>query len=111
MRRIKKELTVDAVSQPVRFLSRSVLIGSVFALFTYLPFFFANPPMALLHTFDLLRILSLSFLIYPYLARQSKIIWELLCLLWIYYALDNLLLESAFGERWGLFFACYRTGE
>jgi len=105
MKRIKKQENIETVLQPVHFLSRSVLIGCGMALFTYLPFLFANPPMSLLHTFDLLRLLTLGFLIYPYLTRQSKIIWILLSILWIYYALDDLLLESAFGERWGLFLA------
>ncbi|MEO6550660.1 MAG: mechanosensitive ion channel domain-containing protein [Ferruginibacter sp.] len=105
MRKIKRLPEASAILQPTHFLRRSVLIGCCMALFTYLPFFFANPPMSFLHACELLRLSALGFLIYPYLTRQSKIIWWLLCALWVYYALDNLLLESAFGERWALFFA------
>ncbi|MCW3089896.1 MAG: hypothetical protein JWP81_965 [Ferruginibacter sp.] len=105
MNRIRKQPNAKVILQPMHFLRRNVLVGCSMAFFTYLPFFFANPPMSLLHACELMRLATLSFLIYPYLARQSKIIWWLLCTLWIYYALDNLLLESAFGERWGLFFA------
>lgn len=105
MRLIKKQPNATAILEPTHFLCRSVLAGCLMALFTYLPFFFANPPMSLLHGVELFRLLLLIFLIYPYLTKQSKIIWAVLCVLWLYYAMDDLLLESAFGERWGLFFA------
>ncbi|MEP7110718.1 MAG: mechanosensitive ion channel domain-containing protein, partial [Ferruginibacter sp.] len=105
MRRVKIQPNAEAVLQTTHFLRRSVFIGCLMAFFTYLPFFFSNPPMALLHACEIFRLLTLIFLIYPYLTRPSKITGALLCLLWLYYALDNLLLESALGERWGLFFA------
>ncbi|MDN3655283.1 mechanosensitive ion channel [Ferruginibacter paludis] len=105
MHRIKKQENKDLVLGPIHFLRRNVLIGCGMALFTYLPYFFANPPMSLLHALELFRLLLLAYLIYPYLAKQSKIIWLILCLLWLYYAMDDLLLESALGERWGLFFS------
>ncbi|MEO7488068.1 MAG: mechanosensitive ion channel domain-containing protein, partial [Ferruginibacter sp.] len=103
MRRIKKQENTEVVLEPIHFLRRGVLVGCGMALFTYLPYFFANPPMSLLHALELFRLLLLAFLIYPYLAKQSKIIWAILCVLWVYYAMDDLLLESALGERWGLF--------
>ena len=102
MRRIRKQPVTD-VLEPVLFLRRSVVMGSLLAFFTYLPFFFANPPMSFLHACELLRLVTLTFLIYPYLTKPSKVLWALLSVLWIYYALDDILLESAFGERWGLF--------
>lgn len=105
MRRIKKQLNAAVILEPTHFLCRSVLAGCLMALFTYLPFFFANPPMSLLHALELLRLLLLIFLIHPYLTKQSKIMWAVLWVLWLYYAMDDLLLESAFGERWGLFLA------
>lgn len=105
MQLIKKQPDTVAVLEPIHFLRRSILIGCLMALFTYIPYFFANPPMSLLHSFELFRLLLLIFLIHPYIAKRSKIIWVLLCMLWLYYAMDDLLLESAFGERWGLFFA------
>ncbi|MEP7141687.1 MAG: mechanosensitive ion channel domain-containing protein [Ferruginibacter sp.] len=103
MRRIKKQDNVGDILQPMHFLRRSVLIGGMMAFFTYSPFFFADPPMSFLHACEFFRLALLFYLIYPYLTKPSKIIWMLLCLLWIFYALDNILLESALGERWGLF--------
>ncbi|MEO7766993.1 MAG: mechanosensitive ion channel domain-containing protein, partial [Ferruginibacter sp.] len=105
MRRVKKQANAGTVLEPVHFLSRSVLAGCLMALFTYLPFFFGNPPMSFLHACELLRLIAVIFLVYPYLTKQSLILWVLLCLLWLYYALDDILLESALGERWCLFFA------
>ncbi|GEO09337.1 mechanosensitive ion channel family protein [Segetibacter aerophilus] len=105
MTRIRKQQNVAAVVAPMHFLSRSIFIGCLMGFFTYLPFFFANPPMSFLHSCEVLRLATLTYLILPYLSKQSKIIWFSLSFLWLYYALDNILLESAFGERWGLFFA------
>ncbi len=105
MRRIKRTENANDILQQVIFFKRSVLIGCLMGLFTYAPFLFANPTMSFLHVMEFLRIATLSFLLFPYLTKQSKLIWFLLCALWIYYALDDVLLESAFGERWLLFVA------
>ncbi|MDQ6812699.1 MAG: mechanosensitive ion channel [Bacteroidota bacterium] len=105
MFRIKKQENVGAVLLPMHFLPRNVLVGCLMVFFTYMPFFFGNPPMSLMHACELLRLLTLTFLIYPFLTKQSKILWITLCILWTYYAIDDILLESALGERWGLFIA------
>jgi small-conductance mechanosensitive channel len=103
--RIKKSETVNETLAPVHLLKRSVLLGSLMAFFTYIPFFFANPPMSFLHFVELFRLICLAFLIFPFLTAYSKKMGGLLLLLWAYYALDDLLLESAFAERWTLLFA------
>jgi len=105
VKRIKKQENVEVVLNPVYFLRRNVLIGCLMALFTYLPFFFLNPPMTFMHVCELLRLLALIYLIYPYLTRQAKIIMLLISILWLYFAMDDLLLEIALSERWGLLFA------
>lgn len=105
MRRIKRLENANDILQQMVFFKRSVLVGCLMGLFTYAPFLFANPTMSFLHAMEFLRIAALSFLLFPYLAKPSKLIWLLLLTLWIYYALDDTLLESAFGQRWGLFVA------
>lgn len=105
MRRVKKMPDKEAILEPLHFLRRSILLSCLMVFFTFIPFFFANPTMSFLHTCELLRLLVLVFLIYPYVRKSAKILWVLLCILWLYYALDDVLLEAAFGERWGLFFA------
>ncbi len=103
--RIKKSLTAAVVLEPVHLLKRSVLLGCLMGFFTYTPFLFANPPMSFLHFIELFRILFLSFLIFPFLTALSKKIWGFLLVIWIYYAIDDLLLDSAFAERWTLLIA------
>jgi len=102
LRRIKLKDNAEVVLGEMHFLNRSALVGCLMALFTSLPFFLGTPPMSLLHACELIRLLCLSWLIFPYLTRPSKIIWLLLSVLWIVYAWDDLLLEASFGERWGL---------
>lgn len=105
MKRIKKQENLKIVLDPVYILRRSILIGCLMALFTYLPFFFLNPPMTFVHVCELFRLLTLLFLIYPYLTRQAKVLMALISILWLYFAMDDLLLELAVSERWVLFFA------
>ncbi|HEV3221866.1 MAG TPA: mechanosensitive ion channel domain-containing protein [Puia sp.] len=103
--KIKKLENYETLLLPVYFLKRSILAGCLFAYFTYSPFFFANPPMSYLHFIGLLRLFTLCYLLYPVLPKKSKILGLALAILWILYALDDLLLEPAFAERWILFFA------
>jgi len=105
MRRVKKLEDKDSILNQVNFLKRSVLISSIFAFFTYIPFLFANPTMSLLHTFELLRLAALCFLIPPFLTREAKLMWYSLIIMWCFYALDDILLDSSYGERWTLFIA------
>jgi potassium efflux system protein len=105
MWRIKHSENAAVTLESVNFLKRSVIIGCLMAFFTYSPFFFGNPPMSYLHANEVLRLAALSYLLFPYLTKQSKVLWVAICALWIYFAMDDLLLESAFGERWGLFIA------
>ena len=104
-RRIKKLADSESILAQVKFLNKSVIIGSLFGLFTYVPFLFGNPTMSLLHALEFLRLIFLCILILPFLTQQAKAIWFSLCGIWIFYAIDDVLLDSAFGERWALFFA------
>jgi potassium efflux system protein len=104
-RRVKKQQKVRDILEPVNLLGQSVLVGCLVAFFTYLPFLFGDPPMSLMHACELLRLVSVCYLLYPFLSKDSKILWTAICVLWLYYALDDILLESALGERCGLFVA------
>jgi potassium efflux system protein len=102
-RRIKKLDDAEPILTQVRFLKKSVIVGSLFGFFTYVPFLFGNPTMSLLHTFEILRLVTLCFLLPPFLTHQAKIMWFSLSGIWLFYAIDDVLLDSAFGERWALF--------
>lgn len=105
MRRLKKMENADSILEQVLFFKRSIFIASLFGLCVYSPFFFANPTMSYLHVTELLRLLALCYLLAPFLNRQAKKYGLFICVLWLYYAVDDILLESAFGERWTLFIA------
>jgi potassium efflux system protein len=105
MWRIKHAEDAAKTLELIYFLKRSVLVGCLLAFFTYSPFFFGNPPMSYLHANEVFRLAALFYLLFPYLTNHSKALWIGICILWIYYALDDILLESAFAERWGLFIA------
>jgi len=105
MRRVKKQHDAESVLLQVNFLKRSILVASFLAFFTYAPLFFGNPTMSLLHAIEALRLLCLCFLIWPFLTTSSKTLWISIALLWIFYATDDILLDTAFGERWALFIA------
>src|SRR6185437_10888032 len=105
IRRVRQNEDADSVLGQMNFLKRSVFVSNLLAFFTYTPLFFPNPPMPFLHVFELLRLASLCFLIFPFLTRQSKILFSLLTVLWVFYALDDILLDTAFGERWWLLIA------
>jgi len=104
-RRIKKLPDSESILSQVKFLNKSVVVGSLFGLFTYIPFLFGNPTMSLMHTIEFIRLVLLCFLIIPFLTQQAKMMWFTLFAIWIFYAVDDILLDSAFGERWALFLA------
>jgi small-conductance mechanosensitive channel len=109
-RRISKQPNAPEVMQPLFFLNHNVLLCCLMAFFTYLPYFFLNPPMSFLHACEALRVVMLSYLVYPYLTRNYKLLLVPFSLLWFLFALDDILLESAFGERWALFFGSILLG-
>jgi len=102
IRRIKKMDDAASILSQIKFLKRNVVIASLFTFFTYVPFLFGNPTMSLLHVLELCRLIALCYLLMPFLSKSAKLIWIGLCVLWIYYALDDILLDSAYGERWTL---------
>lgn len=102
MKQLKKLPEAPLELHNIIFYSRSIVLVNLFGFFTYAPFFFPSPTMSFLHTFELLRLLSLVFLMVPFLAKSCKPILITLCVLWFLYAVDDLLLQSAYGERWWL---------
>jgi potassium efflux system protein len=101
--RLKKSETATAVFMPVHFLNRSIVIAAVFGYLVYVPFFFANPPMSLLHFVEILRLLLLVYLLKPFVSKHVRVTALVTGIVWIVLATDDILLESAFGERWELF--------
>jgi len=105
MRRVKQLKNSRSILSQLKFLKRGVVLASVFAFFTYIPFLFGNPTMSLQHAIELCRLIALCFLLSPFLTKPGKLVLYSLSVLWVYYALDDVLLDSAFAERWILFAA------
>jgi small-conductance mechanosensitive channel len=97
---LKKEQEGEAVLDNVKFIRHSALLSSLLLLFTYSPFLYESVPAVYLHGNDLARLIVLSILLLPRLSRNGKWFWLAVSLIWISFALDDLLLDSAFGERW-----------
>ncbi len=103
--KIIKKIDNLLVIQNLQFNMINVWIAGLFGLFMYAPLFFANPSMSFLHSCEFIRTIFLTILILKYLPHFSKIMWVAIFTLWLIYVVDDLFLESAYGERWILFVA------
>ena len=99
---IKREKEKEIILKNIRFINHSAFFSSLLLLFTYGSFMYASLPAIYLHGNGLCRLFFLSILLLPYLSKTGKWFWFSLCLIWTAFAIDDLLLDSAFGERWGL---------
>lgn len=102
LRRIKNQDDSVAILSLSNIIGRSIWLSSIFCFLTYMPLSFGNPPMSFLHLCEFVRIIVLYFLIAPFINQPFKLIWTGIVILWTGYAIDDLLLESAYGERWAL---------
>lgn len=92
----------DVLAQMFFLRPGTVVICGLLVFFICLPFFFGDPPMSVVHICEICRTLLVTWLLYPYLVRPVKKLWILFCVLWLFYVLDDLLLDSAISERWAL---------
>lgn len=103
MYRAKRLPEADDILQQLIFLRPgTVIVAGLLAFFICLPFFFGDPPMSVVHICEICRTVLVTWLLYPYLAKAAKKLWILFCVIWLFYALDDLLLDSAISERWAL---------
>ena len=103
--RVKKSSEGKVALLPVHFLTRSLVLTSLLAFLIYSAYFFADPPMSYLHAVEVIRLLLVCFILFPFVTRKGRIAGSVIAILWLVFAGDDILLESAFGERWLLFFA------
>lgn len=101
-KRIKKYEDADKIISHLHFLNHSVIISCLTVFLCVAPFFYSNPPMVYMHVNELVRLACITYLLLPFLSRQAKTNWLIMSVLWVIFAMDDLLLESAFGERFVL---------
>jgi len=99
---VGKKTDKEKIFQNLTFLKKSAILSSLLLLVTYGPFLYASAPAVYTHFNELLRIFLLTLLLFSYLTKQGKVLWLALMSIWICFAIDDILLDSAYGERWGL---------
>jgi potassium-dependent mechanosensitive channel len=99
---VRKKPEREVIFRNLTFMKKSAILTSLLLLVTYGPFLYVSAPAAYVHLNELLRLFLLAILLFPYLTRQGKAAWIVMAAIWISFAIDDILLDSAFGERWGL---------
>jgi potassium efflux system protein len=99
---VRKKPDNEAIIKNLTFLKKSALLSSLLLLFTYGSFVYVTAPAVYVHLNEFIRLLLLTILLSFYLTRTGKIILYCVAGIWIAFAIDDLLLDSAYGERWGL---------
>ncbi|HZZ74843.1 MAG TPA: mechanosensitive ion channel domain-containing protein, partial [Puia sp.] len=99
---VRKKPDNEPILKNLTFLKKSALLSSLLLLFTYGSFTYASAPAAYDHLNEFIRLILLSILLSFYLTRAGKFILFGVGVIWISFAIDDLLIDSAYGERWGL---------
>ncbi|HEX3079570.1 MAG TPA: mechanosensitive ion channel domain-containing protein, partial [Puia sp.] len=99
---VRKKPDNAPVLNNLTFLKKSALLSSLLLLFTYGSFAYASAPAAYVHLNECIRLILLSILLSFHLTRAGKIILFCVGMIWLSFAIDDLLIDSAYGERWGL---------
>jgi potassium efflux system protein len=102
MRVVRKMSNKETILNNLVFLKKSAVLSSLLILFTYGPFLYPSSPAVYTHLNELFRLLFLSILLFNYLTKLGKAAWLCVAAVWIIFSIDDLLLDTAYGERWGL---------
>ena len=102
LRKVSKKADQEIIIRNLTFLKKSALLSSLLLLVTYGPFLYVSAPAVYVHLNELFRLILLSILLFPYLTRLGRSAWFIVAIIWICFAIDDLLLDTAYGERWGL---------
>ncbi|MDE1191650.1 MAG: mechanosensitive ion channel [Arachidicoccus sp.] len=106
MRNAKKLPESDSILAQMYFLRpNTVILCGLLVFFIFLPFFFGEPPISVIHICEVFRTIIITVLFYPYLTKPAKRLWLIFCATWLFFIIDDLLLDSRLSERWLLFFA------
>jgi potassium-dependent mechanosensitive channel len=99
---VRKKPDNESIMRNLTFLKKSALLSSLLLLFTYGPFVYISAPAVYVHLNEFFRLILLPLLLSFYLSKTGKFFLYCLAGIWIAFAIDDLLLDSAYGERWGL---------
>ncbi|HEY2649223.1 MAG TPA: mechanosensitive ion channel domain-containing protein [Puia sp.] len=99
---VRRKPDNESILRNLTFLKKSAILSSLLLLFTYGSFAYASAPAAYVHLNEFIRLSLLSILLSFYLTKAGKFILYCVSIIWVAFAIDDLLLDSAYGERWGL---------
>ncbi|HEY4937299.1 MAG TPA: mechanosensitive ion channel domain-containing protein [Puia sp.] len=99
---VRKEADKEIIISKLVFLKKSAVLSALLLLVTYGPFLYPSAPAVYIHLNELFRLLLLTILLFSYLTKHGKAAWFCITAVWIVFGMDDLLLDSAYGERWGL---------
>ncbi len=102
---VRRKTDRENIISNLTFLKKSAILSSLLLLTTYSPFLYESAPAAYVHIIEFFRLLLLSILLFPYLTKNGKTAWIAIAFIWIIFAIDDILLDSAYGERWELMIA------
>ncbi|HLA57738.1 MAG TPA: mechanosensitive ion channel domain-containing protein [Puia sp.] len=102
LRVVRKKPDNESILRNLTFLKKSALLSSLLLLFTYGSFAYVSAPAAYVHLNEFIRLILLCILLSFYLTKPGKIILYCVAGIWVTFAIDDLLQDSAYGERWGL---------
>jgi potassium-dependent mechanosensitive channel len=102
---VRKKTDRENILRNLIFLKKSAILSSLLLLVTYGPFLYVSAPAVYVHLNELFRLVLLSILLLPYLTRLGKTAWLCITVVWVLFAIDDILLDSAYGERWALMIA------
>jgi potassium efflux system protein len=102
---VRKKTDRENIISNLTFLKKSAILSSLLLMVTYSPFLYESAPASYVHIIEFFRLILLSILLFPYLTKKSKIAWICVAAIWITFAIDDILLDSAYGERWELMIA------
>ena len=102
MRVVRRMSNKEEILNNLVFLKKSVIVSAFLLLFTYGPFLYPSAPAVYTHLNEVFRLFFLSILLLSYLTKPGKAAWLCIACIWMVFAIDDLLLDSAYGERWGL---------
>jgi potassium efflux system protein len=115
LRKIKTRGDTATTLAPVHFVKHTVFVSCLVLVLTFATFLETNIPMSYLHLTGLIHLIGLAILMPPYLTSKGKELGIWMMVLWLGYTLDDLLGETAYGERWLLLagalasmYFCYR---
>ncbi len=110
-KRVSNYKDAKTIMSNLHFINHSVIASCITAFLCVGPYLYPNPPMVYMHANEVIRLIFVTYLLLPFFTGKTKLNWFIMLALWFFFAIDDLFIESSFGERlWLLFGSLALTG-